>query len=377
MTFFSILLAISSLASASEPLFCTDPYQAICVDPTTPLTLPQRAEANIQKMRSTIDREGAMAFFRVHPLPSSAEPTDADIEALLLRMKDFTTDIVEYKEFGRLKKEARDRIIAPLMEEGLRDARRIRDFYSTLGILGALPASMQSEIAGIIRLIEPVSEGDITRLAAGNPDLHMLFSLIYATDCGNDGMQQQASTLPAIPNMTPPLFFLCPGVLAAQGKVNPQSDALLVSILQTSAHEMAHHFDSKKFPDLYRNYRSCLIENYAGDLAADPLNPQSATPATKVDSHLAEITADLWSVRVGAAYLQTLESASSKTEFLRRAWGGMCNETVARDEGIHPSGRFRIENLLAKDPDVRSLMGCTPSTQPQVTSGPSRPACSL
>ena len=58
-----------------------------------------------------------------------------------------------------------------------------------------------------------------------------------------------------------------------------------------------------------------------------------------------------------------------RLEFLREANGVLCH---GKDEGIHPTGDFRIGVLLRTDPAISTAMSC-----PAIVKAGTKPACTL
>ena len=182
------------------------------------------------------------------------------------------------------------------------------------------------------------------------------------TACGIDGMNHGAV---AITNNGQRYVLICPGMQITMYKT-PNMQQRINNILMVLAHEMGHHilYDSPEVAkEIYSPYLTCVFNNYAQNLNKSErntnfclANPGSRCDVQKVVSHSGEMIADLWANKVLAIYAQANNySARQMDDFLLDTYGNTCGK---RDEGIHPSGHFRIGTMLRLAPEINAYLGC-------------------
>ncbi len=166
-------------------------------------------------------------------------------------------------------------------------------------------------------------------------------------------------------------ILFCPGFLVSAIGDGQSSRNNFNNIFATMAHEIGHHLDAKKFPQYYKDYKSCIKNKYEGKLTFKRQGWQKSFPNeywnkvptiksnVNVENHIGEISADYWAIRALEQYFLSDEGPKSKTDklnFLRETYSIDCNGSI--DEGIHPSGRFRIQYLLRQDSFIHKTMSC-------------------
>jgi hypothetical protein len=183
--------------------------------------------------------------------------------------------------------------------------------------------------------------------------------------CGSDGLVDNAfaTTLKG-----EKYVLVCPGFLISL-KQQADSKERFNSILHAISHEMGHHIDGSKVDSrLYAPYRNCLAKNYAGQFKRtkkdekfckeNAKDPQACNRQV-VDSHSGELEADQWGILVTAIHAKSEMYSNFETEaMLTSSWAKLCG---TGDEGIHPTGDFRIEKLMSKNINIRHVLSCSDS----------------
>jgi hypothetical protein len=201
-----------------------------------------------------------------------------------------------------------------------------------------------------------------------------VFGQLLGSPCGADGMVANAFAT-TIKNQR--YVLICPGFLISLSQT-ASSKERLNSVLQVVAHEMGHHIDNSVVGnELYRPYLSCLSENYVDKFNSTDEDKKYCKKTAKdqadcnlkvTTSHAGELIADAWGIKVlnihARAEAMTIPQADS---MLTSSWANLCG---SEDEGIHPTGDFRIGTLLRTNPDISDFLACNNSS---IT----RPACAL
>lgn len=176
--------------------------------------------------------------------------------------------------------------------------------------------------------------------------------------CGPAGLKSNAT---AIATGNKYYVLICPGYLLGLKNMNPREQ--LETVFQMLSHEMGHHIGKTYYPAEYGNFFSCVAENYASDLSATKedrifclKNSKERCNQKIAQSHGSELVADMWAIMGTAHYMKTNSYSTEEVQLgLKRTWAQFCS---TRDEGIHPSGNFRIEHLLRKDQQINDLLLC-------------------
>lgn len=189
----------------------------------------------------------------------------------------------------------------------------------------------------------------------------------WGTSCQPDGMAATAYARPMEKDV-----MICPGLMIraiAMGGTQELEHYMLHAI----GHECMHHMGA----DIYTNQAgkvvgespfrseftatlSCYAQNYSG------INPVAMG---------GEIAADIGSAK---AMAERLKGSPPETalQFLRASMGPICG---TKDDGVHPSDKFRINVILGQDPELAVALGCPVPPQscsplPQTAEGPQAPA---
>lgn len=195
--------------------------------------------------------------------------------------------------------------------------------------------------------------------------------------CGQDGLELNAFALRTTDGSR--FLLVCPGLLMGVAHHGNDARENLNNLIFVLAHEFSHHFDALKFPLYYENFRRCLVEHHAGDLlpgkfeqVSMALKDARARDEALVEKHSGEISADYWGAAVLAEYLRTSGlgdgvKAGSKLNAIRQAFGVLCS---SNDDGVHPTGEFRLRVMMRSSPAFAGLMGCKKAAS-------KKPGCNL
>lgn len=193
--------------------------------------------------------------------------------------------------------------------------------------------------------------------------------------CGSDGLIDNAFATTIKGDR---YVLICPGFLITLNQAATDEERFN-SILQAIAHEMGHHIDNSKVGnEIYAPYLGCLANNYNDRFnktkddekfcKANEKEPAKCNAQVTL-SHAGELIADQWGIKVTALHAkQQLYSFDQTEQMLTDTWAKLCG---TGDEGIHPTGDFRIGTLMRKNPGINSSLACLSSETD------SKPACTF
>ncbi len=173
-----------------------------------------------------------------------------------------------------------------------------------------------------------------------------MFSQAFMNYCGADGLLDNAF---AMKTKEESYVLICPGWLISNNEASSKKDKL-EKIFHVLAHEISHHVDSESFATSYNVLVSHHVISSANELSLTDedsklcKDDEKQCAKLKVSSHLSEIVADYWAQRAISLYLS--DRAKTKKDdisFYVSNYMGICDST---DDGIHPSDKFRINQLL-------------------------------
>ncbi|MEK2645756.1 hypothetical protein [Bdellovibrio sp. BCCA] len=128
--------------------------------------------------------------------------------------------------------------------------------------------------------------------------------------------------------------IICPGEIVGSIEFSKDYEIpqkyQLVPLIMTLGHELSHHFDFSVMPEAY----SATLKSVMA--IKDELKHN------KIENYMGEITADLWGIKTFVVATQNMES-EFQVAFIKGAVNDLCS---TEDDGIHPSGKFRINRLL-------------------------------
>ena len=146
---------------------------------------------------------------------------------------------------------------------------------------------------------------------------------------------------------------------------NQLTQNLYAKLLSTIVHEVSHHFiphDSKQKSPIDQQVGQllrCMSENYMGN---EGIHQQP-------EKYKEEVMADYWANRALGKLFKTDQfkamSFEEKVDILKLFGHGLCG-TI--DDGTHPSGRFRLEQMLYRTPEIFRSMSCYTEIDVVVTS---------
>lgn len=331
--------------------FCGVPYYAICHSKDTS---PGERKKRIDDLKRRVRAKAIEALGR--------EPRNFAENAVLV---------------GHISRITEQEIATVELEAAVESSRLVKN-YLMLAIdeqagLGTISSDEQKAMKSIVARTRIKTSADFRKKSKGR---FTLSTMGYYMTCGMDGMSDNAF---ASHDSYGPFIILCPGWLlrAVGGGYDRLSN--FHNLLQVMAHEFAHHIDADVFGGVYPRLRACLVGNYSDDMAygtteldramkfLEKTFAKSLSDLYKVNRHMSEITADYWAGLTVKQYLKETPEVL-RLQVVREAWSGYCD---TRDEGVHPAGKFRMTVLMATDPEMRKLMGCSrPLTQ-------NSPHCSL
>lgn len=180
--------------------------------------------------------------------------------------------------------------------------------------------------------------------------------------CGSDGMVANAF---ATTLGNDKYVLICPGFLITMSQT-PDMRERFESILLAISHEMGHHLDNSKLGnELYKPFLGCLAENYVDKFNSTDDDKKfckknekdpAACKMKVVVSHAGELIADAWGIKVLNIHARKQNYSFAETDtLLTSSWANLCG---TGDEGIHPSGDFRIGTSLRTNPGINEYLAC-------------------
>ena len=185
---------------------------------------------------------------------------------------------------------------------------------------------------------------------------------LLSNACGSDGLVDNAF---ATTLNEQKYVLICPGFLITL-KQAASDEVRFNTILQAISHEMGHHIDNGKFGnELYADYLNCLATNHSSrfnktkdDEKFCKKNEKDPSLCQKkvTESHGGELVADQWGILVTALHAKAQRySFADAEQMLTDSWVKLCG---SGDEGIHPSGDFRIGTLMPTNPSINEVLAC-------------------
>ena len=183
--------------------------------------------------------------------------------------------------------------------------------------------------------------------------------------CGSDGMTENAF---AVVINKENYVLICPAFLITLSQTENDQEKLS-KLIMLLTHEMGHHFDDRSFGRrTYESYLSCIADNYSSNLNKSKDDAKFCKEMAKkkydskicdtrvVTSHMSELIADQWAIKALAVYAKNQQKSVSEFDSLLVAnWSGLCG---TKDEGIHPTGDFRIGTLLRINQEISDQLSC-------------------
>lgn len=354
-------ISLSSVQAFAAASICSDPIQKICTD-----TLPQRKvrAANVAKLKKEIAAEAAIAAApRIAQMKKEISPIRV-IKRLFAQIK------INNQEVMKVAK----RRVGGLESSVINDENVAKIKGYMYQSIDASPFDLSTKVQ-FKENIQSVVVGNFADFLEKSGLEDSVFSQILANSCGSDGLVENAF---ATSLQGERYVLVCPGLLVSLNQEPSQSEKFN-SILQIISHEMGHHIDNSKVgSELYAPYLSCLANNYSDRFnktkADDKFCKTKGTTAAQCNlqvatSHAGELIADQWGINVTAQHIKAEGySVADADQMLTSAWSALCS---SQDEGIHPTGDFRMGTMMRKNPGITNALSCL-STETDA-----KPACTF
>ncbi len=176
--------------------------------------------------------------------------------------------------------------------------------------------------------------------------------------CGSDGMNDNAFA--AVINDIENVVVVCPGAIIAAiefaGAEKLAKHHLLAGIVMTIGHEIAHHVDTESFANSYARYSRCVDSTLGPWLEKEP------------SAYMREIIADTWGTKVLASYIGKEKNVATRLKIMRGSLDDLCEQKddpeASIDDGEHPSGAFRLEEIVIANKQIADSLMCTAPLKP-------------
>ena len=355
-------MTFSFATFAQDSSVCADPIKAICTD--TKLERMTR-DVYINKLKNEIAVEAN----------TKSAPRIEEMKKRISKIRFIKRAIEAYKIRNQeIMNAAKKRVTG--IEEVVTSKENVallkRYMNQAIDESTAFDAGTKFTMKSTINSIVVGNFGDFIERA--NLDDSILSQLMMNA-CGSDGLVSNAF---ATTLGNDKYVLICPGFLIGLSQTADMNERFN-SILQAISHEMGHHIDNGKMGnEIYKPFLSCISNNYADTFnkTADDQkfckknekDPQACRDKVTV-SHGGELVADAWGIKVLNIHARTQNYSFADTDrMLVSTWLNLCE---TGDEGIHPSGDFRMQTILGKDPGLNMYMACSNAGMQ------TKPACTL
>jgi hypothetical protein len=350
-----VLLIASTLGAYarenSNESVCSNPLQRICAD-----TSGQRHERNkyITSLKKQISHEAKInSLPRVAKMKKKIKPIHffkRQVRAMTIRNQEIIASAVRH-------------IVGFESVVSAENISKIKNYMYLAIDSSDIKSEAKNDFKNIIRSIVVGNFNDF--IERENLE-ESVFAQRLESICGVDGLIDNAFSTTLKGDR---YVLICPGFLITLSQTASDSDRFN-NILHTIAHEMGHHIDNKHYfnSDVYGSYLHCISKNYSNyfNLSDDDrkfcqMNSSIKGACNKkiTMSHSGELIADEWGIAVTALHVKAQSySVSEADQMLTDSWAKLCG---GRDEGIHPTTDFRIENLLRKNPEIVNYLSCLKS----------------
>lgn len=359
-------LAVSAMSfsafSQETSAICADPLKKICTD-----TSAQRAvrDTYIAKMKSEIAQEAK----------TKSDPRIAEMKNRISKLRIIKRFIESYKIRNQeIMNAAKKRVVGiETVVTSKTNVDLLKSYMNQAIDQTSYTELTKIELKSVIQSIVIGNFGDF--LEKSGLEDNFLAQLLNNA-CGSDGLVSNAFAT----NLNGERYVLiCPGFLITLSQTADPKERFN-SILQAIAHEMGHHIDNSKVrTDIYRPFLNCVAKNYIYRLNSTEEDQKFCKKKAKslsechnkvVDSHAGELIADAWGIKATAIHARASGYTIAETDsLLTNTWTNLCGTS---DEGIHPSGDFRMSVLMRKNPDITSYLTCNNNAGMDA-----KPACTL
>lgn len=339
---------LSFNAFAQDASVCSNPLQKVCVD-----TAPQRVQraAYIKRLKEEIAAEAKIA---AAPRIEAMKKSISVIHFLKRFIATYKINNQEIMKAAKKRVGSLESIVTNPQTAALLKA------YMSIAINESkFDPSVKADLQGIMQTVVVGNFADyIEKSGLEDNALGQLLN----NGCGSDGLVENAFATTINKQR---YVLICPGFLITLTQSANDTEKFN-SMLQAISHEMGHHIDNSVVGnELYRPYLSCLAQNYSSQFNSTSEDKKFCKKNEKdpaacrmkvTESHAGELIADQWGLKVLGIHARTQSYSFADTEkMLVNTWTNLCG---TGDEGIHPTGDFRIGTLLRKDPEVSTYLAC-------------------
>lgn len=353
-------LPFSAMANSGASV-CTDPLQRICKD-----TLAQSKERDVfvAKLKNEISKEASLKSApRIEEMKKKVKPyrfIKRFLESTKIRNQEIMASAK--KRIGGFE----------AVVTNPENVSKMKNYMYQAIDNSNIDMASKANFKGIVQSIVVGNFSDF--LERTDLEDNVLAQLL-SNACGSDGLVDNAFAT----NLKGDRYVLiCPGFLITLNQTTNEADRFN-SILHAISHEMGHHIDNGKVGnEIYAPYLSCLTDNYSDKFNKTKEDEKFCKNNAKepakcnnkvVLSHAGELIADQWGIAVTALHAKSESySFEEADQMLTDSWVKLCG---TGDEGIHPSGDFRIGTLMRKNPSITNFLSCLS------TDTDTKPACTF
>lgn len=132
------------------------------------------------------------------------------------------------------------------------------------------------------------------------------------------------------------VVVICPGEMIGSiefgNDFTASSHLKLMPLMVTLGHELSHHFDYRHYPSAYKQ----ILQD---------MSVHREHFKKPIEKYMSEITADTWGLKVAEIVMKKIGNPMTKSQMYAGGLNDLCG---SEDDGVHPSGEFRIEILARK-----------------------------
>lgn len=354
----TLVLSTTAFSAMAETSVCTDPLTRICTE-----TKSQRASRDVvvQKMKQEIANEAN----------KNAAPRIDEMKKKIPSWRLIKRAIESYKIRNQeIMRSAKSRVgDLEKVVTSKENVDKLKSYMYQAIDESNFGASTKAQFKETISTIVIGNFADYIEKSGLEDNV---LAQLLGNACGSDGLVENAFAT-TLNNQR--YVLICPGFLVTLSQEASDREKF-DSILQAISHEMGHHIDNSKVGnDLYQPFFGCLANNYADKFnktkddekfcKANEKEPAKCAQKVVV-SHAGELIADQWGIKVTEIHARKNRYSVSDSEvMLTQSWAKLCG---SGDEGIHPTGDFRIGTLMKNNPNISDLLGCVNTeTKPACT----------
>jgi len=345
----ALMLTTISFSTAYAADICTDPLQKICKE-----TEGQRMlrESRVSKLKAEINAEAT----------KNAEPRIAEMKKKTPAFRFIRRMIQSYKIRNQeIMKSAKARVGD--LEQVVTSAENVAKLKSYMKQAITESNFELSKKEEFKKIVDSVVIGNFADFIEKTGLEDNVLAQLLANACGSDGLIDNAFAT-TLENQR--YVLVCPGFLITMNQESNEK-ARFNTILHAISHEIGHHIDNSKVGnEVYKPYLDCLAKNNISsfnktkddDKFCKANEKEPAKCADKVVlSHAGELIADQWGIKVTSIHAKAENYSFGESEsMLTESWAKLCG---TGDEGIHPTGDFRIGTLMRSNPSIIDTLACT------------------